>query len=115
MSHKNAQKMLHLEGMGQNITGPFQSQQKVNFLFWRYIEHGNSNWDETKDIVRGFLELSKKSKNSQKYGKLSKIHYPEVGRFWTIAQRDIMVKMQNFPNGPIFFLSKLVHDLIIDP
>ena len=51
MSHKNVQKMLHLEGMDQNITGPFQSQQKVNFLFWRYIEHGNSNWDETKEIV----------------------------------------------------------------
>ena len=51
MSHKNVQKMLHLRGMAQNVTGPFQSQQKVNFLFWRYIEHGNSNWDETKDIV----------------------------------------------------------------
>src|ERR1044072_6913541 len=38
MSHKNVQKMLHLRGMAQNITGPFQSQQKVNFLFWGILK-----------------------------------------------------------------------------
>ena len=51
MSHKHGQKMLHLEVMDQNITGPFQSQQKVNFWFWSFIEHGNFNWDEAKEVV----------------------------------------------------------------
>src|ERR1051325_9294340 len=56
-----------------------------------------------KRLFRVLLEISKKSKNSQKCGKMSKIHYSEVGKFWTIAQKDILVKMQNFPNGPIIF------------
>ena len=34
-----------------------------------------------KRLFRGLLELSKKFKNSQKCGKLSKIHHSEVGHF----------------------------------
>ena len=68
-----------------------------------------------KTLFRGLLELSKKSKNSQKCGKSSKIHHSEVGEFWIIAQKDIWVKLQNFPNGPIIFWSKLVHDVILGP
>src|ERR1051325_3875305 len=56
-----------------------------------------------KTLFRGLLELSKKFKNSKKCGKMSKIHHSEVRQFWTIAQKDILVKMQNFPNGPIIF------------
>ncbi len=51
MSHKHGQKMLHLEVMDQNITGPFQSQQKVNFLLRSVHEHGNFNEDKTKRAV----------------------------------------------------------------
>src|ERR1051325_9173126 len=103
MSHKNVQKMLHLRGMAQNITGPFQSQQKVNFCFEDILSMVTPIEMRPKTLFRGLLEIYKKSKNSQKCGKMSKIHYSEVGEFWTIAQKDIMVKMQNFPNGPIIF------------
>src|ERR1051325_8279130 len=34
-----------------------------------------------KRLFRGHLELSKKSKNTQKCGKLSKIHLAQVGHF----------------------------------
>src|ERR1043165_9203319 len=81
MSHKNVQKMLHLEGMGQNITGSFQSQQNVNFLFEDLLSMETLIEMKPKRSFRGHLELSKKSKNIQKYGKLSKIHLTEVGHF----------------------------------
>src|ERR1051325_9773563 len=103
MSHKNVQKMLHLRGMAQNITGLFQSQQKSTFCFEDILSMVTPIEMKPKTLFRGLLDLSQKSKNSQKCRKLSKIHYSEVGEFWTIAQKDILVKLQNFPNGPIFF------------
>src|ERR1051325_8098586 len=74
MSHKNVQKMLHFEDMDQNITGPFQSQQKSTF--WNEVLLSMETPIEMKPnrLFRGHLELSKKSKNTQKRGKLSKIH-----------------------------------------
>ena len=81
MSHKLGQKMLHFEDMGQNITGPFQSQLKVNFLKEVLLSMETSIEMKPKRLVRGHLEISKKSKNTQKCGKLSKIHHSEVGHF----------------------------------
>src|ERR1051325_3905678 len=102
MSHKNVQKMLHLECMDQNITGPFQSQQKVKiFCFEDLLSMVTPIEMKPKRLFRGLLDISKKSKNTQKCGKLSKIHLAQVGHFWRIAQREILVKIQFFPNGPI--------------
>src|ERR1043165_3400891 len=61
-----------------------------------------------KRLVIGLLELSKKSKNSQKYGKMSKIHPSQVGQFWRSAQREMLLKIKNFGNGLTFSSSKLV-------
>src|ERR1043165_1363839 len=81
MSHKNVQKMLHLRGMAQNITGPFQSQQKSTFCFEDILSMVTPIEMKPKRLFRGLLELSKKSKNSQKCGKMSKIHLVQVGQF----------------------------------
>src|ERR1044072_3311508 len=56
-----------------------------------------------KTLFRGLLELSKKSKNSQKYGKLSKLHHSQVGEFWKNAQREILLKIKFFANGIDFY------------
>jgi hypothetical protein len=55
-----------------------------------------------KTLFRGLQELSKKSKNSQKCGRLSKLHHSQVGQFWKNAQREILQKIKSFANGPIF-------------
>src|ERR1051325_9720748 len=81
----------------------FKVNKKSTFCFEDILSMVIPIEIKPKTLVRGLLELSKKSKNSQKCGKMSKIHYSEVGEFWTIAQKDILVKMQNFPNRPIFF------------
>src|ERR1044072_8882978 len=81
----------------------FKVNKKSTFCFEEILSMVTPIEMKPKRLFRGLLEISKKSKNSQKYGKLSKIHYSEVGEFWTIAQKDILVKLQNFPNGPIFF------------
>jgi hypothetical protein len=61
-----------------------------------------------KTLFRGLLELSKKSKNSQKCGKLSKLHHSQVGEFWKNAQREILLKIKFFANGLAFSSSKLI-------
>ena len=48
ISHQLWPKMLHLEVMDQNITGPFKSQQKVIFFQRSVDEHESFNEDETK-------------------------------------------------------------------
>src|ERR1044072_9314862 len=108
MSHKNVQKRLHLEGMGQNITGPFQSQQKSTFCFEDILSMVTPTEMKPKRLFIGLLDLSKKSKNTQKWGKLSKIHLVQVGHFWRIAQREILTKIKIFANGPAFFSFNLV-------
>src|ERR1051325_6462122 len=108
MSHKNIQKMLHLRGMAQNITGPFQSQQKSTFCFEDILSMVTPIEMKPKRLFRGLLEISKKSKNTQKCGKLSKIHHSQVGHFWTSAQREILTKIKYFANGPSFSSFKLV-------
>src|ERR1051325_2680322 len=93
----------------------FKVNKKSTFCFEDILSMVTPIEMKPKRLVIGLLQISKKSKNSLKCGKMSKIHYSEVGQFWTIAQKDILVKMQNFPNGPIIFGSKLVHNIICDP
>src|ERR1051325_6481237 len=93
----------------------FKVNKKSTFCFEDILSMVTPIEMKQNRLFRGLLKLSKKSKNTQKCGKMSKIHLVQVGLFWTIAQKDIMVKMQNFPNGPIIFWSKLVHDIICDP
>src|ERR1043165_103678 len=81
----------------------FKVNKKSTFCFEDILSMVTPIEMKPKRLFRRLLELSKKSKNSQKCGKLSKIRYSEVGKFWTIAQKDILVKMQNSPNGPIIF------------
>src|ERR1051325_10213889 len=103
MSHKNVQKILHLEGMDQTLQVLFKVNKKSTICFEDILNMETPIEMKQKRLFRGLFELSKKSKNTQKCGKLSKIHYSEVGDFWIIAQKDILVKMQNFPNGPVIF------------
>src|ERR1051325_10079672 len=81
----------------------FKVNKKSTFCFEDILSMVTAIEMKPKTLFRALLGLSKKSKNSQKCGKMSKIHYSEVGEFWTIAQKDILVKLQNFANGPIFF------------
>src|ERR1044072_4462707 len=81
----------------------FKVNKKSTFCFEDILSMVTPIEMKPKRLFRGLLELSKKSKKTQKCGKLSKLHHSEVGHFWTIAQKEIMVKMQKFPNGPIIF------------
>src|ERR1051325_9144500 len=79
----------------------FKVNKKSTFCFEDLLSMETPIGMKPKRLFRGLLEISKKSKNTQKCGKLSKIHLVQVGHFWTIAQREIFVKIQFFPNGPI--------------
>src|ERR1043165_4381322 len=86
----------------------FPQNKKSTFCFEDILSMVTPIEMRPKTLVRGLLELSKKSKNSQKCGKLSKLHYSEVGQFLKNAQREILQKIKSFANGPTFSSSKLV-------
>ena len=56
-----------------------------------------------KGLVRGYLNVFKKSKNTSKSSKLKKLRIVEVGHFSKIAKSQLSPKLQNLPNGPILF------------
>ena len=86
----------------------YRSFSKSTFCFEDILSMETPIEVRPKRLVRGLLELSKKSKNSQKCGKLSKIHHLQVGQFWRSAQREILLKINFFANGLAFSSSKLV-------
>src|ERR1043165_9133614 len=62
----------------------FKVNKKSTFCFEDILNMVTPIEMKPKTLFRGLLELSKKSKTSKKCGKMSKIHYSEVGEFWTI-------------------------------
>ena len=75
---------------------------------------GNSMNMKPKGVFRGYLELSKKSKNTSKCWKLNKIQLVQVWEIWRSAWREILNKFKFSSNGPKFLWSKLVLDIIHD-
>src|SRR3954463_13531688 len=55
-------------------------------------------------LVRGLSRVSKKSKSTQKYGKLRRLQYVQVEQFSRGVQREIWSKMILLLNGLDFFL-----------
>ena len=87
--------------------GHYRSFLKVNkntFFAKAYnlsMEHQNEMI--TKELVRGHLKVSKKSKNTSKSSKLKKLCIVEVGHFSKIAKRQLSSKLQFLTKGPTFF------------
>src|ERR1051325_1642483 len=59
----------------------FKVNKKSTFCFEDLLSMVTPIEMKPNRLFRGLLELYKKSKNFQKYGKLSKIHFTEVGHF----------------------------------
>src|ERR1044072_6803039 len=66
-----------------------------------------------KTLFRGLLEISKKSRNSQKCGKLSKLHHSEVGEFWTMHKRTYWSNCKIFQMGLYSFYPNLFMTLLL--
>ena len=87
--------------------GHYRSFLKVNkntFFAKAYnLSMEYQNEMRPKGLVRGHLNISKKSKNTSKSSKLKKLCIVEVGHFYKIAKSQLSPKHQFLSNGPIVF------------
>src|ERR1044072_5502476 len=81
MSHKNVQKWFIWKVWIKTLQVLFKVNKKSTFCFEDLLSMETPIEMKPKRLVRGHLELSKKSNNTQKCGKLRKIHLAQVGHF----------------------------------
>src|ERR1044072_5771906 len=86
----------------------FKVNKKSTFCFKDILSMVTPIEMKPKRLFRGLLEISKKSKNTQKCGKMSKIHHSQVGQFRRSAQREMLLEINFFANELTFSSSKLV-------
>src|ERR1043165_6517669 len=108
MSRKNVQKCFIWKLWIKTLQVLFKVNKKSTFCFEDILSMVIPIKVKQKTLFRGLLEHSKKSKNSKKCGKLSKLHHSQVGEFWKNAQREMLLKIKFFANGLTFSSSKLV-------
>ena len=92
--------------------GHYRSFLKVNkntFFSKAYnLRMEYQNEMRPKGLIRIYLKLYKKSKNTSKSSKLKKLCIVEIGHFCKIAKSQPSPKLQIFSNGPIFFPLDLI-------